>query len=152
MACRVRQVREFLGPIYTKASDNASTTLRWYLLKTIESLQIGVGTHFRVTPMFSMKMVSLGSLQSCRRHDTEAWCKRAIVRPLVTKPPGGRKLWTTKRKWSRSLVWNNIWILSYGNIYHFCICHRLAIVKTVGLKRKERKWVNKRDSLTERPR
>ena len=33
-------------------------------LETVESLQIGVVTHFQVTPLFSMKAVFLASSQS----------------------------------------------------------------------------------------
>ena len=41
-------------------------------------LQIGVITHFQVTPLFSMRTVSLVSSQSCRSVDAHAWCKRVL--------------------------------------------------------------------------
>ena len=44
----------------------------------MESLQIGVATHFRVIPLFSMRTVSLASLQSCCNIDTDFWCKWAL--------------------------------------------------------------------------
>ena len=47
-------------------------------LETVESLQIGVVTHFQVTPLFSMKAVFLASSQSCHIDDVDTWCKRAL--------------------------------------------------------------------------
>ena len=47
-------------------------------LKTIESLQIGVATNFRVTPLLSMRTVPLTSLQSCHNVDADTWCKRVL--------------------------------------------------------------------------
>ena len=45
--------------------DNSGVTLAILLsLKTMESLQNGVTTHFQATPLLSMRTVSLASLQS----------------------------------------------------------------------------------------
>ena len=59
-----------LGSIYTKRKccDNSAMTLAILLfsLKTMESLQIGVATYFQAIPLFSMRTVSLASLQRCR--------------------------------------------------------------------------------------
>ena len=45
-------------------------------LKTTESLQIEVATHFGATPLFSITAASLVSLQHCRSVDSEFMCKR----------------------------------------------------------------------------
>ena len=37
------------------------------------------------TPLFSIRTVSLASSQSCCGIDTDAWCKRALKRPLMCK-------------------------------------------------------------------
>ena len=58
-----------------------------FWLKTMESLQIGAATHFRVTPLISMRTVLLASLQSCGSVDSDAWCKPALSQcrlPCVT--------------------------------------------------------------------
>ena len=46
-------------------------------MKTMESLQNGVATHFEVTPLFSVRTVFLASSQCCRSTDADAWCKWA---------------------------------------------------------------------------
>ena len=43
-----------------------------FSLKTMESLQNGVGTYFQVTPLISMRSKSLASSQSCRSLDADA--------------------------------------------------------------------------------
>ena len=73
-----------LGPVYTKRQrqccDNAAMTLAiLFSLKTMESLQNGVATHFQATPLFSMKTESQASSQRCRSIDADAWCKRALT-------------------------------------------------------------------------
>ena len=45
---------------------------------TMESLLNGVVTHFRVTPLFSMRTVLLTSSQSCRSVVADAWCKQTL--------------------------------------------------------------------------
>ena len=52
-------------------------------LKTMESLKNEVATHFRATPLFSMRTISLGSSKHCRRVDAEAWCKRDVIDILL---------------------------------------------------------------------
>ena len=52
-------------------------------LKTMESLKNGLQPHSGVTPLFSMRTVSLASLQSCRSNDIDAWCKRALTVTLT---------------------------------------------------------------------
>ena len=55
----------------------AATSLR--TVKIMESLQNGDATHFRTTPLFSMKTVLIASMQSCCSVDSGAWCKRALT-------------------------------------------------------------------------
>ena len=67
-----------LGCVYTKRlrqrSDNSAMILTiLFSLKTRKLLQIGVATHFQVTPWFSMRTVSLASSQG-----VHALCKRAV--------------------------------------------------------------------------
>ena len=45
-----------------------------FSLKTMESLQNEVATHFQVPPLFSMRTESLVSSQSCHSFDSDAWC------------------------------------------------------------------------------
>ena len=47
-------------------------------LITMELCKNGVATHFKVTPLISMRTVSLALMQSCRGVDADAWCKRAL--------------------------------------------------------------------------
>ena len=55
------------GPLTPSVSVKAAMTLAiLFSLKTMESIQNGVVTHFRATPLFSMRTVLLASLQSCR--------------------------------------------------------------------------------------
>ena len=76
------------GPVYTKRQsqrcNNSVITLAILLrLKTMESLQNGVAIHFRVTPLFSMRTVSLASSQSCCSIDNDAWSKGALTDTLM---------------------------------------------------------------------
>ena len=50
-----------------------------FSLKTMESLQIGVTTQLWVALLFSMRAVSLASLQTCRSVYADTWCKRALA-------------------------------------------------------------------------
>ena len=60
------------GPFTLSISTNAAMMLVILLsLKTMEALLIGVTTHFRVTPLISMRTVS----QNCRNVDADAQCK-----------------------------------------------------------------------------
>ena len=68
-----------LGSVYTN-SDMRPAIL--FSLKTMESLQNGVATHFRVTLLFSMRTVSLASSGSCGSVDSDARCKQALNQPL----------------------------------------------------------------------
>ena len=54
----------------------AMTLAILFSLKTIGLLENGV----KMTPLFSMRTVSIGSLQSCRSVDSDARCKRALIR------------------------------------------------------------------------
>ena len=38
-----------------------------------------VATHSGVTPLFSIRIVLLASLQNCRSIDADAWCKQALT-------------------------------------------------------------------------
>ena len=72
-----------LGPVYTtrqhQRCDNSAVTLAiLFSLKTMESLLTGVATHFKATPLFSMRTISLVSLRSGRSLDIDAWCKRTV--------------------------------------------------------------------------
>ena len=49
------------------------------LLKTMESLENGLQPHSGVAPLYSMRTVSLASLQSCRSVDADAQWKRALI-------------------------------------------------------------------------
>ena len=74
-----------LGPIYTKRQrqccDNCAKTLAiLFSLKTMESLENGLQPHSGETPLFSMRTVSLASLQSCHSIDTNACYERALKR------------------------------------------------------------------------
>ena len=63
----------------TSTWDNSVLTLAiLFSLKTMESLQIGVATHFQATPLFSTRTVWLVLLQSFHITDADAWCKRAL--------------------------------------------------------------------------
>ena len=50
-----------------------------FSLKTIKSLQNEVAYHFQMTPLFSIRVVSLASLQSCCIIDADVWCKRTFI-------------------------------------------------------------------------
>ena len=50
-----------------------------FSLKTIELLANRLQPHSVVTPLFSVRTVSLASSQRCRRIDADARCKRALV-------------------------------------------------------------------------
>ena len=49
-----------------------------FSLKTIKSLENALQPHSGVTPLFSMRTVSLASSQSCRSVDADAWYKRGL--------------------------------------------------------------------------
>ena len=73
-----------LGPIYTKhlsqCCDNSVIMLGVLVsLKTMQLLQNGVASHFRATPLFSMRTVSLASSQLCRSVYAGAWCKLVLT-------------------------------------------------------------------------
>ena len=77
------QLVHSLGSVYSKPQrqrcDNSAMTLAiLFSLKTMESLQIEVVTHFQASPLISMTIESLASSQSCHRVDADAWCKRAL--------------------------------------------------------------------------
>ena len=76
------QVRAY-GPVYNKrqcqcCNDSVMMLVIVFLLKSMESLQNGVATHFQVTPLFSMRTESLATLQNCRSVDGDVWCKQAL--------------------------------------------------------------------------
>ena len=56
-----------------------------FSLKTMESLQIGVATHFQVTPLLSIRTESIVSPQSCRSFDADAWCTLVYFCCWITK-------------------------------------------------------------------
>ena len=67
------------GLFTLSVSVNAAMTLAiLFSLKTIESLQIGVATHFQASPLISMRAVSQALSQSCRIIDADARCERAL--------------------------------------------------------------------------
>ena len=56
------QYEHYKGPFTPSVSVNAAMTLAiLFSLKTMESLQNGVATHFQATPLFSMKTESQAS-------------------------------------------------------------------------------------------
>ena len=72
-----------LGPVYTKCQrqrcDNSAMKLAiLFSLKTMESLKNGLQPNSGVTPLFSMRTVSLASSQSCCCIDADAGCKQAL--------------------------------------------------------------------------
>ena len=73
-----------LRPVYINFSNDAVTLAILFSLKTMESPQIGVATHFQATLLFSIRIVLLVSSQNCRNIDSDAWCKRALTKVNVT--------------------------------------------------------------------
>ena len=57
---------------------SASMLAILFSLKTMESLQNGVATHFQATPLFSMRTILLAS-STCHSADADAWCKWALM-------------------------------------------------------------------------
>ena len=49
-----------------------------FSLKSIELFENRLQPHSGATPLFSMRTISLASLQSCSSIDADAWCKRAL--------------------------------------------------------------------------
>ena len=74
------------GPIYTKRQCQLRVIL--FSLKTIESPQNGVPTHFQAAQLFAIRTESLESPRSYHSIDTEAWCEWALN--LCTKFLFGR--------------------------------------------------------------
>ena len=77
-----------LRPIYIKRQgqhcDNSAMTLAiLFSLKTLESLQNGVAAHFQVTSLFSMRILSMTSLQSSHSIDPDTCCKRTLIPRLM---------------------------------------------------------------------
>ena len=70
------------NPMTKQAS--ASTLGHLSSLKTMESLQNGVVTHFKTTLLFSTRTQSLASLQSCHRIDSDVQCKWTLTFPHST--------------------------------------------------------------------
>ena len=89
----MRMLVHSYGP-FTPIWDNGSVL---FSLKTMESLQIGVTTHFWATPLFSMRTVLLASLQSYRSVDADAWCKRALGQ-VFTRENILQAWWNTLKK------------------------------------------------------
>ena len=54
-----------------------------FSLKTRESLQNTIATHFQATPLFSMRTELLVLSQSSRSVDANAWCKWALTYKMV---------------------------------------------------------------------
>ena len=80
--CRYRWTA--LGSVYTKhqrqrCNNSAMTLAILFPLKTMDLLENGLQPQSGVTPLFSMKMVSLVSSQSSRSIDADTWCKRALT-------------------------------------------------------------------------
>ena len=58
----------------------------------MELLENGLQLHSGVTPLFSMRALSLASSQSCHSIVSDAWCKRALkigMRLIVVQVPTG---------------------------------------------------------------
>ena len=55
----------------------------FFSLKTIESLQNEVAIRFWVTPVFSMRTVSLASSHSCCSGDADVWCKKPPIDRII---------------------------------------------------------------------
>ena len=68
---------ETLGPVYTEhqcqcCTNSAMILAILFLLKTMESHQNGIATHFQETLLFSLRAVWLVSWQSCYSIDADA--------------------------------------------------------------------------------
>ena len=57
-----------------------------FSLKTLESLQNRVATHFQVTPLFSPRTELLALSQIGHSVDADIWCKRALRFSLAQRP------------------------------------------------------------------
>ena len=74
---------ETLGHVYTEhqcqcCTNSAMILAILFLLKTTESHQNGIATHFQETLLFSLRTVSLALSQSCCCIDADAWCKLTL--------------------------------------------------------------------------
>ena len=49
----------------------------------MESFENGLQFHSGVIQLFSMRIVSLVSSQSCHSNDSEAWCEKALTNEHV---------------------------------------------------------------------
>ena len=102
-----------LGPVYTKRQHQrcGNSTMKLVILfslETMELLQNGVTTHFRVAPLFSKRTVSLALSQSCCSVDTEAWCKRVLMLP---NSPGGKFSFRMARNsGSESMIFSKLFV------------------------------------------
>ena len=74
---RVRLPRASAPMLQQCWNDSSDTVL--IELKTIESPQKGLQLYSGATPLFSMRTVSLASLQSCRSVDADAWCVHTLT-------------------------------------------------------------------------
>ena len=82
----------------------------------MESLQNRVATHFGVTPLFSMRAVSLASSQHCRGIDADVWCKRTLI--TITRRTQGCRSHTTKTTFIHLPVSVNN---SLSTLFSFCV-------------------------------
>ena len=81
----------------------ASASSILFSLKTMESLQNEIVTHFSATPLFSIRTVTLASSQSCRSVDANAWCKWALRRIGSKKKQLDLDTYSTEECWLRRL-------------------------------------------------
>ena len=70
-------VRPRLTKRHRQRCDNFVMTIET-VLKTMELLENRLQPDSGVTPLFSMRTVSLALSQSCSSIDADAWCKRAL--------------------------------------------------------------------------
>ena len=85
------------------------------------SLQNGVAAHFQATTFFSMRTVSLASLQSCCSIDSDARCKHCLMVCLHWQWPIRRLGQRTEpNSWHLSLSRVNTWTQFY--IFYWYLC------------------------------
>ena len=69
-----------------------------FSLKSVELLKNRLQPHSGATPLFSVRMESQASSQSCRSIDTDAWCKWALSqKKLEFRRKCGRSLFHCKQ-------------------------------------------------------
>ena len=82
------------GPVYTEhhrqhCNNCVMSPAILFSLKTTESIKNGFQPQSGLTPLFSMRTISLTSLQRCLSNDVDAWCEQALTLGLGLTVQGG---------------------------------------------------------------